>query len=131
MNKVNELDAATRGAYDDATVLLLAARSTRSMNETFKNASDLDARRSRPAARQIMWCARDAAGDLFVAAFSTRPGAIEKVRARHFACLLGALEKASELAKEEYAAFPLLAGRGVFDVSVVRPLRALTDRWKA
>ena len=118
-------------AMDDIALLLHIALSVKGMNSTFKNATDLDARRSKPSATRVLKATSAAAQDLLDLAFKERPGHLRRIHLRHIVELTAALKAATRLAEQERAAFPQFAGKGTFEISVVRPLRALCERWQS
>ena len=116
---------------DDIALLLHIALSVKGMNSTFKNATELDARRSKPSAMRVLKATSAAAQDLLDSAFKQRPEHLRKIHLRHIIKLTAALKAATGLAEQEHAAFPEIAGNGTFEISVVRPLRALCERWQS
>ena len=122
----------TVAAMDEIALLLHIKTAVSEMNETFKNEEGLDARRSRPSAKRVMKAARAAAEDLLKEAFVRKANRnYREVQRRHLPDLMVALESATLLSRQEHAAIPEVAGKGVLDRHVVRPLQELTERWKA
>ena len=124
-------DNETLAAMDDIARLLHIKTAVSEMNETFKGAEGLDARRSKPSAKRVMKAARAAAEDLLKEAFVRKPNRnFHEIQRRHLCDLVVALESATLLSRQEYAAIPEVAGKGVLEQHVVRPLQELTERWK-
>jgi len=124
------------GAMDEIAVLLHVVLATRGMWKTWKNADAHDARglrveKARPKARAIIKGGSAAAADLLEAALSNREDDIVAARAKHASKLQQLVAAAAALVKAEYDAFPEVAGRGVFDLSVYRPLSEISHRWGA
>jgi hypothetical protein len=127
----SRFDSETQAAMDDIARLLHIKTAVSEMNETFKNSEGLDARRSKPSAKRVMRAARGAAEDLLKEAFVRKSSRnFREIQRRHLSDLLLALESATLLSRQEYAENPEVAGKGVLDQHVVRPLQELTERWK-
>ncbi|PNG56018.1 MULTISPECIES: hypothetical protein [unclassified Variovorax] len=127
----NHFDSSTLPVMDDIASLLHIALSVKGMNSTFKNARELDARRSKPAAMRVIKATSAAAQDLLDLAFKQKPEHLRKVHRQHIAKLTAAAEAAAGLAQQEYAALPEVAGKGTFEFGVLRPLQELCERWQA
>ncbi len=127
----SHFDNETLAAMDDIAQLLHIKTAVSEMNETFKNSDELDARRSKPSAKRVMKAARAAAEDLLKEAFVRKSSRnFREIQRRHLPVLVVALESATLLSRQEYAAIPEVAGKGVLDQHVVRPLQELTERWR-
>lgn len=127
----SHFDEETLAAMDDIARLLHIKLSVADMNRTFKNVPELDAVQAKPSAKRVMKATRAAAQDLLAQAFEREPNRFREVHRRQVARLAKATESSARLSNLEYAAFPQIAGKGVFDVRVLRPLRELTERWQA
>ncbi|MBB3180991.1 hypothetical protein [Variovorax sp. Sphag1AA] len=127
----SRFDSETLAAMDDIARLLHIKTAVSEMNEAFKNAEGLDARRSKPSAKRVMKTARAAAEELLKEAFVRKSSRdFREIQRRHLRDLEAALESAALLSRQEYAAIPELSGKGILDLYVVRPLQEMTERWK-
>jgi hypothetical protein len=127
----SHFDDETLAAMDDIARLLHIKTAVSETNESFKNAEGLDARRSKPSAKRVMKAARAAAEDLLKEAFVRKSNrSYREIQRRHLPDLMVAVESATLLSRQELAAIPEIAGKGVLDQHVVRPLQELTERWK-
>lgn len=127
----NHFDSSTLPLMDDIALLLHIAQSVKGMNSTFKNSRELDARWFKPAAMRVIKATSAAAQDLLNLAFKQKPEHLRGVHFQHIVKLTAAVKVARELAAQEHAAFPEIAGKGAIEIWVVRPLQELCERWQA
>jgi hypothetical protein len=127
----NHFDSSTLLAMDDIALLLHISLSVKGMSSTFKNATELDARRFKPAAMRVIKATSAAAQDLLDLAFKQKPEHLRRIRFQHIVKLTAAVEAAAGLAEQEHAAFPEIASKGTIEFCVVRPLQELCERWQA
>lgn len=125
----SHFDDKTLETMDDIARLLHIKMSVSEMNRTFKNAQELDAAGAKPLAKLVMKATCAAAEDLLKQAFARKHDGLSKIQRRHLPGLVAAARAAARLAEQEYGAFPEIAGKGVFDLRVLRPLQELTQRW--
>jgi len=126
-----QFDDETLALMDDIARLLHIKISMRGMNESFKKAPGLDARAAKKPADSVIKATRAAAEDLLKQAFlRNQKRRIRETELQHVPKLKAALECAVRLSQQEYEATPEVAGKGVLDLHVLRPLRELTERWQ-